>query len=209
MSSEAHLGGDSERDPLENIPTECYDVLRHPRRLRVLAVLGTRRTRLSLMDLTTEIVEGEDRDVSTGQARHDVRISLVHNHLPRLAEYDLVEWDVDAGVELVGEPPVHPADISALLDLCDGEDDDRLLEALVHPVRMRVVSFLSERDRTVSIDTLASELAGRDGVPSDPDRAKLSLHHAHLPMLADAGILEFDHEAGLVAPRQHVPTTLQ
>lgn len=208
MSSEAYLGGDSERDPLENVPAECYDALRHPRRLRVLAVLGRRRTRVSLTELTTAIVDGEGRDVSDGKARHEVRVSLVHNHLPRLADYDLVAFDTDTGAELVDEPPVHPADLSALLSLCEHEDGREMLETLVDPVRMRVVSVLSEHE-AISVDRLASKLAGRDGVPEDPERTKLSLHHSHLPRLADAGLLAFDPEAGLVARRERAPSITQ
>ena len=207
MSSEASLGGDSERDPLTDVPAECYDVLRHPRRIRVLAVLGTHRTRLSLADLTTEIVDRESPDVPTGQARHEVRISLVHNHLPRLAEYDLVEYDTETGVELVDEPPVHPADLEGLLALCDGEDGERMLDALVHPVRMRLVSMLTGPDRTVSVERLASKLADSPVGPDARDRAKISLHHAHLPMLADVGAVAFDPDAGLVTRREQ-PTSV-
>ena len=207
MSSEASLGGDSGRDPLTDIPAECYDVLRHPRRLRILEILGSHRTRLSLTELTTEIVESEGVSAANGKARHEVRVSLVHNHLPRLADYDIVDWDAETGAELVDEPPVHPADLSVLLDRCDGDDGRELLEAIVHPVRMRVVSTVSEHGRPLSVDRLASTLVDR-GVDSlsDPERAKISLYHAHLPMLADAGVLEFDHESGLVRPGDRAPS---
>ena len=206
MSSEASSGGGSKQDPLADVPTECYDVLRHPRRLRLLEVLGTYRTRLTLEELTTELVERESLEVSTGQARHDVRVSLVHNHLPRLAEYDIVEWDAETGAELVDDPPVHPADLAALLEMCDGEDGTRLLEALVHPVRMRIVSVLSAHEGAVSVDRVASTIADSDVGPSDPDRAAVSLHHSHLPRLADAGVLEYDTDAGIVSrPARPVP----
>ena len=208
MSSEASIGGDRERDRLSNVPAELYDVLRHPRRIRILAILGTYRARLSLAALTTEIVEGEDPDAPTGQARHEVRISLLHNHLPRLAECDLVEFDTETGVELVDEPPVHPADLEDLLELCDGPDGHRTLEALVHPVRMRIVAMLSGYEHTVSVEQLASKLAARDVGPDDPERAKISLYHAHLPALADVGALEFDADAGLVAGRERTTSIL-
>ncbi|WP_339104823.1 ArsR family transcriptional regulator [Haloterrigena salinisoli] len=209
MSSKASIGGDSDRGPLTDVPEECYDVLRHPRRLRILATLGARRTRLSLMELTTAIVENEDLDVPTGKARHDVRISLVHNHLPRLAEYGLVEFDAETGAELVDEPPVHPADLVSLLDLCEDPEGQRVLEAIVHPVRMRVLAMLSGAERTVSVDRLASELAASDVGADDPERAKISLYHAQLPMLADVGALEFDADAGLVTRREQTASILR
>lgn len=206
MSSHAHFGGDRNRDPLEAVPTECYDAFRHPRRIRVLEVLGTHRTRRSLSALTTEIVDSEGVETSTGEARYDVRTSLVHNHLPRLAEHGMIEFDVETGAELVDGPPVHPADLAALLEMCDGEDGTRLLEALVHPVRMRIVSVLSAHEGAVSVDRVASTIADSDVGPSDPDRAAVSLHHSHLPRLADAGVLEYDTDAGIVSrPARPVP----
>lgn len=199
MSSEARFGGDGDRDPLESVPAECYDVFRHPRRLRILEILGTRRRRLSLSEMTTAIVDDEHVDVPNGQARHEVRTSLVHNHLPRLAERDIVDWDDESGVELVDDPPVDPADLSGLLELCDGKNGHQLLAALVHPVRMRLFSILQECDRPLSVDQLASKLVACDvDVPADSERVTISLYHAHLPKLEDAGVLELDRESGLV-----------
>ena len=208
MSSEASSGGGSKQDPLADVPTECYDVLRHPRRLRLLEVLGTYRTRLTLEELTTELVERESLEVSTGQARHDVRVSLVHNHLPRLAEYDILEWDAETGAELVDEPPVHPADLAGLLALCESNHGQELLDAIVHPVRMPIVSILSDHKRPLSVEQLASELVAHD-TDVDAERATLSLYHSHLPMLADVGVLEFDHESGLIVRDEQELSTIQ
>ncbi|WP_137291407.1 DUF7344 domain-containing protein [Natronorubrum halophilum] len=210
MSSDVHFGGDGRRGPLENVPTECYDVLCHPQRVRLLDILGDHQTRLSLAALTTELIEKGQFDVPNGRARHEVRIDLVHNHLPRLAEYDIVEWDAETGVELADEPPVHPNDLSTLLDLYESENGDRLLEALVHPVRMHVLSSLAEHDRPLSVEQLASTVAAQDvDSLSDPERVKLSLYHAHLPLLADIGVLEFDHESGLVTRHEKTMPTVQ
>ncbi|WP_254763245.1 helix-turn-helix domain-containing protein [Natrinema marinum] len=209
MSSDAHLGGDNTPDPLANVPVECYEILRDPRRLRLLQVLGTRRTRLTLAELTTALLERTATDASTGQARHDVRIGLVHNHLPRLEEYDIVDW-TDDGVALVDEPPVHPADISVLLDICETERAEQLLETLVDPVRMRLLSVLEGGGRPLSVDQLAAELTALDGGPlSNTDRAKIALHHSHLPAMADAGVLEYDPESGLVTQYDHAVSLVQ
>lgn len=206
MSSHAHFGGDRDRDPLDAVPTECYDALRHPRRIRVLEVLGTHRTRLPLETLTTEIVDREDPDGPTGRARYEIRTDLAHDHLPRLADHGIVDWDAETGAELVDDPPVHPADLSALLELCAADDCRRLLDALVHPVRMRIVSLFSDHDRALSVEQLASKLAECDVGPTDPDRAAIALSHSHLPRLADADVLEFDPDAGLVArPERPIP----
>ncbi len=197
MSSDAHLGGDDVPHPLANVPTECYEILRHPRRLRLLEILGARGTRLSLSELTTALVERGATDDHTDRRRREVRISLVHNHLPRLADYDVLEWDED-GVALVDESPVHPADLSVLLEFCGDGDGAELLEALVDPVRMRLLSVLADGDRPQSVEQLAGRLATPDGPFADPDRAAISLHHSHLPAMAAVDVLNYDPESGLV-----------
>ena len=208
MSSDAHLGGDSTPDPLANVPAECYEILRHPRRLRLLEVLGTRGTRLDLSELTTALIDRTEADPSDGKERHEVRIGLVHNHLPRLADYGIVDWN-DDGVALVDEPPVHPADLSALLELCEAENAEGLLEALVDPVRMRVLSVLEGGDRPLSLEQLAARLSAHDGPFSDAERATIALHHSHLPAMADVGVITYDHESELVTRYDDVVSIVQ
>lgn len=197
MSSDAHLGGSSERGPLDDVPADQYDVFRHPRRVRLLEILST-DTQFSLTELTTELVERESPDVSTGRARHDIRVTLAHNHLPRLVAYGLVDWDGDA-VELVDEPLLCPAALSALLET--ETDEQRLLERVVEPVRLRLLEIVADADDSQSLEDLAATLAPREpNLPSDTQRAKIALHHSHLPALDDVDVLEYDHEAKRVEP---------
>ncbi|SIR77295.1 DUF7344 domain-containing protein [Natronorubrum thiooxidans] len=210
MSSDAHPSGASKRDSLENIPAECYDVFRHPRRIRLLKILSATQTRLSLTELTTALVESEGIDGSNEQTRDDVRISLMHTHLPRLADNDIIEWDTETGVALASEHPLPPADLASLLELCERKNCDRLLEVLVHPVRIGVFSMVSDSDQPLSVKTLASKLAARNvGSLSDSKRAMVLLHHTHLPMLADVGVLEFDHESGVVMGDEQAMSIVQ
>lgn len=198
MSSDAQIGDDDTRGPLDGVGVEWYETLRHPRRIRVLEALSTEASPVTLMDLTTAIVERESFDVSNGQARYDVRISLVHNHLPRLAECGLLEWDGETAS--LADDTALPLDrLSALLESCDAEDETRILEILVHPVRTQLYSILRERDRPCSLEELASELTACDaGSLSNPRDATIALSHIHLPALADIGLIEFDRESGLV-----------
>ncbi len=210
MSSDVHSSGDNEQDPLENIPAEWYDAFSHPRRVRLLAILGPSRTQLSVTELTTAIVENEPFDGSAEQARRDVRTSLQHNHLPRLADDGIITWDAEAGVELDAELPVDRATLTSLLELCERENCARLLEALVHPTRLCVCSMVTDRDHPLSVETLASRLVSHDATSlSDSERATLSLYHTHLPLLADTGLLEFDPEAGVVTGHAPVPALVQ
>ena len=198
MSSDAHIGGSSERGPLDDVPADQYDVFRHPRRVRLLEILST-DTQLSLTELTTELIDREAPDVPTGQARHDIRITLVHNHLPRLEEYGLVEWSLEA-VELVDEPLLCPAALSTLLET-EATDEKRLLERVVDPARLGLLEVVADDDRAQSLEEVASTLAAREKtLPSDPKQVKIALHHSHLPALDEVDVLEYDHEAKLIEP---------
>lgn len=196
MSSDVQIGGDGTRGSLSEIPTEWYEILRHPRRIRLLEALRSGESSFTLTELTGAVARREADDEADGQLYHEVRISLVHNHLPRLAECGILVWD-DETVVLEDDTPLPLRDLSRLLELC--ESQDRLLEVLVHPVRTQLYSILRKRERPVSVDTLASELAAREaGQLSDPEEATISLYHSHLPAMDDVGALEFDLESGTV-----------
>ncbi|AFZ74847.1 DUF7344 domain-containing protein [Natronobacterium gregoryi] len=51
-------------------------------------------------DLVTQVAAWDDT-VSTGQISSETRqqtyVSLVHNHLPRLADYDIIDYDLRSG----------------------------------------------------------------------------------------------------------------
>ncbi|MFC4543950.1 ArsR family transcriptional regulator [Halosolutus amylolyticus] len=207
MSSDAPIGGRSTRESPTTVPAECYDALRNPRRLRILEILGSHGARLGLAELTSELLARESRDLANGQARHDVRVSLVHNHLPRLAEYDVVDWDVDTGAELVDSFPIEPAELSTLLEHTDRGNGAAILETVVHPVRLPLCSILADNDRPLSLDELAAELADQD-VVADADRARIELHHSHLPALEDASLLEYDADSRLVSETDYSLPTL-
>ncbi|MFC4436602.1 MULTISPECIES: DUF7344 domain-containing protein [Natrialbaceae] len=196
MSSDARIGGDGTREPVNEIPAEWHDTLRHPRRIRLLEVLRSGESSLTLTELTGAVARREATDQPDGQLFREIRISLVHNHLPRLTECGVLEWN-DETVALADDMPLPLRDLSTLLELC--ESQERLLEVLVHPVRTQLYSILRERERPVSVDRLASELAAREaGSLSTPEEATVSLHHIHLPAMDDVGALEFDRESGTV-----------
>jgi len=72
---------------------------------------------------------------------------------------------------------------------------DLLLSALSNECSRRVVNYFSESaDDVASTDELAEYVADRrsEGDPRDADRIATRLHHASLPRLADAGVVEYD-----------------
>ncbi|ELY50878.1 DUF7344 domain-containing protein [Natronococcus jeotgali] len=189
MSSDAQVSGDASRGGVAGVSQEWYDALRHPRRLHVLTALEDGAC--TLAELVDAVAARESAD------RGATRIELVHNHLPRLADHGILEWDGEtASLSLERSPPV--AELSALLE--DGDPaGERTLEVLVHPVRTRLYAILSEFDRPISIEALAAELVDREiGSFADRSAARLALHHVHLPAMVDVGAVEFDPRTGTV-----------
>lgn len=97
-----------------------------------------------------------------------------------------------------------------------------LFEVLAEPARRHVLRELHETGERVGIRELADALAdGRadrtpgeraDGLPDDPDRLAVRLHHCYLPKLDDCGLADYDSEShtavaeipGWVEPYLHV-----
>ena len=76
-------------------------VVTHPLRRKILTLLIERSelTRLELADLLAA-----DPDLPATDARH-LEIALHHNHLPRLTEKSLIEYDPRAGDIIRREEP--------------------------------------------------------------------------------------------------------
>jgi predicted transcriptional regulator len=77
-----------------------FDVLSNARRRFVLAALLTADRSLSHSELATDVVRWETEMASTTGTpteRRDVEISLVHSHLPKMADAGVIDYDPDAG----------------------------------------------------------------------------------------------------------------
>ncbi|ELZ06258.1 hypothetical protein C482_00510 [Natrialba chahannaoensis JCM 10990] len=210
MSSDVHFGDTGEPDPLADVPTERYDVLRHPRSVRILSLLSDADDYThTLSELTTALVEQTGADASTGQRRDEIRIDLVHHHLPRLDAHGLIDWSpADAAADatsddgtatLIEEPPISPDILSLLLETGSGAEET-LLDRLVHPVRLELLEYIENADKTMSVDELATALATTLSVgPTDAYKATIELHHNHLPALAEIDAIDYDREAQQVS----------
>lgn len=216
MSSDAHRGGATGHHPLDDVPTEHYEVFRDPRRVRLLAVLeeGTDDDpEQSVEALAGALAEREheegrqDVEVSatdeTTGPRREIRISLIHDHLPRLADHGIVEWNRKRGtVTLRDDTGLLPASLTTLVETADDERD--VLECVVDPVRLRLVDELADSSQPLSLEQLAAKLVSHDGA-SGMKQAKIALHHSHLPALEDAGVLEYDRTGELASLLEDVP----
>jgi DNA-binding transcriptional ArsR family regulator len=83
---------------------------------------------------------------------------------------------------------------------------DRILSAVANEHRRAILRSLNNvSDRTLEYDTLVDHVAERvedenmDGVSDEHrQRVRIALHHTHLPKLAEAGIIDYEAEAGHV-----------
>jgi DNA-binding transcriptional ArsR family regulator len=83
-----------------------FDVLSNARRRFVLAALLTADRAVSVSELTTDIVRWETEMASSTAAsasRDEVEISLLHSHLPKMAEAGLISYESnDETIRLAG-----------------------------------------------------------------------------------------------------------
>ena len=95
---------------------------------------------------------------------------------------------------------------------------DSLYAALANRQRRVVCLFVVDNDDSViTLDEMTTHLvteerSGNAKPLADPeyhDRVATLLHHVHLPMLADAAVLEYDHEERLVEPGPSLPLAVQ
>lgn len=95
-----------------NVLDESLDVLSHRHRRRILTRLNARASRdakaLDVADLAAD-----EPDVET--------LTLVHNHLPKLADSRFIDWDQERHVVTRG-PRFH--EIAPLIDLMVAHQDE-------------------------------------------------------------------------------------
>ncbi|MFC6837599.1 DUF7344 domain-containing protein [Halomarina ordinaria] len=86
--------------------------------------------------------------------------------------------------------------------LTDAPSDDRLtttLDLLGSRRRRRLVALVATSDDPLPIETVVDRLLDSPDPADDRHSVALSLHHAHLPRLDDAAVVDYDPMDGMVA----------
>lgn len=196
-----------------------------PSRNGVLKALtdGRRRRLLALLLDRTDPVDEEELAVHLAAAEHGtsllrvdettvepIRSDLQHVQFPVLEDANLVVRDANAGtVTTTDHPALQDPKLRHIVET-EVDDWDAVLECLASRRRRIVLSVLVAREPPVGRTTLMSAVAAReqDG-PVDPGEVeptrnlRVDLHHVHLPKLADAGLIDYDPDAGTAAYDGH------
>ncbi len=84
--------------------------------------------------------------------------------------------------------------------------DDRVVRLLTDEANRAVLEALDDAGSPLSIDELAAELVSQETFVVDEleydeclERARISLYHARLPKLDEAGLVEYDPETAVVS----------
>ncbi|SFR86448.1 hypothetical protein SAMN05216559_0221 [Halomicrobium zhouii] len=87
---------------------EVFDALAHRYRRAIIEVMEWGEP-ATLEDLVTLITDSDD-----SAAASDVRTALVHNHLPRLAEADVITYDAEARVAELDDAAAERSILAAI-----------------------------------------------------------------------------------------------
>ena len=81
---------------------------------------------------------------------------------------------------------------------------DEYFRVLADERRRALVDVLRDRTEPLSVADLAAAVRPRSdgGLPTDDEHFRITLHHTHLPLLDDVGIVDYDVEAKMVRPNQ-------
>ncbi|WP_226040505.1 hypothetical protein [Natrinema sp. DC36] len=184
---------------------------------------ASKRSSMERLAIDVTTVE-RDCPIVTNEQYERVHTDLIHAHVPRLVDAGLVTRRTDGNettIALAEHPVLESEWVRSLLADPTGEtlpvDEstvDRTLEALRNPRRRTVCAVLSKRRGTVSVTDLAAAVVAREGSDgtrlvdvTGPECSTVSaaLVHEHLPVLSEAGLVEYDAEATQVALATDAP----
>ncbi|ELZ05633.1 hypothetical protein C482_01936 [Natrialba chahannaoensis JCM 10990] len=174
---------------------------------------------LSLSACATRVVSRKadtPRAAVSDAAVEQLRLSLHHVHLPKLADAGLVDHDTEN--QTVARADHSAYRDSAIVDTIQSPDEARtdsldvVFDALADTRRRNVLACLNHSFQAIHIETLARDVATREQPTGettmsesgpDTDQVLASLEHTTLPTLAAAGLVDFDPNERTVAYRGH------
>ncbi|SDG26422.1 DUF7344 domain-containing protein [Halorientalis regularis] len=202
------------QEPLSRV----LSVLANERRRRALSVLETADGGdLSMDRLAGRIAAAENDTPVTDLADEDRRrvyVSLYQTHVPRLEQMGAVAFDdgrgtirlTERGRALVDQMELLGEQLRERLALESADELNRLFHTLRNTRRRYTLHYLRNAgDGAVDLETLADQVAAweqdcepEDLTKSQRKRVYVGLFETHLNVLAEAGLVEWNPEAGEV-----------
>jgi DNA-binding transcriptional ArsR family regulator len=164
---------------------------------------------------TGRVTQTGDREADLRQALQILR----HTHLPKLETAGLITRETDSETVTITDHPAFEDEgiIAAIESESDGATDslDELFRAVGDARRRTILLVLSQRQGPVQTETLARTVGAKEaGIPesevptADLDRIRVDLVHAHLPALADSGLVTYDSDEQTVVYEGHPQLTV-
>lgn len=87
-----------------------------------------------------------------------------------------------------------------------GLDESDRHRLLADERRRIILELLEERETSLSLAELVADIDARESDEigandSSADEIQIMLHHVHLPMMADLGVVDYDAETNYIDPR--------
>lgn len=99
----------------------------------------------------------------------------------------------------------HPSSESIPTDRRTPEDLDAVFACLAHQRRRLLIECLSENPGPIVVEEVVRYISERDDVSTTdtlsnetPAELTITLLHSHLPKMADAGVIEVEHETNTI-----------
>lgn len=179
--------------------------LANDRRRRILGHLYQSDHGIHIEDLAralaAEAVESSDSTSDGSEQR--VPLELYHEDLPELDAAGLIEH-TDQRVTIAREDVFDHPGVRPFIQDPDQVTDDEVavLSTLADARRRTAYSALADCGDTLERSDLARRIADREDEDVSVGDVTLSLHHVHLPALEEAGIADYDPDAGTATARE-------
>lgn len=181
-------------------PAAVARALRHPIRRAALATVLDRGGRIPVAALAAAVIDRRETfGIEEATDERSIRVSLHHRHLPVLVSADLLSLDGDAVAAGAHRLLSHPGVDAAALEHCRA-DWDALGAVFGQERRYLAVSVLADASLPVGLASLSRLVAAERVGDIGPDAPVFQdfesrLHHVDLPILDDAGVVDYDVEA--------------
>ncbi|ADD04663.1 HTH domain protein [Natrialba magadii ATCC 43099] len=192
---------------------------REPRR-HLLGVLYEHASdSLSLSACATRVVSrttDTPRENVSETAIQQLRVSLHHVHLPKLADAGLIDRDTATQTVTLADHSAYrdSAIVNTIrsADRARADSLDAVFDALADSRRRSILACLNHSFQEIHLETLARDVATREQATTDTtapesglvtDQLLASLEHTHLPTLAAADLIDFDTDARTVSYSGH------